>query len=262
MTAAAAAGLVALVGLASIAATQARGRAALEVKNRELADANAKVQARYDLAVDAIKTFHTGVSEDFLLKEEKFKDLRNRLLKSAADFYGKLGALLGKEKDFASRRALAASNFELADLTDKVGRKEDALAAHRAVLAAREALAAEPGADAATKAEVGLSLTAIANLLTSTEQTDEALATYRRSESLLAALAESEPSARAALATCRAQLGFLLYLTGKSAEALAVYKMALADQEAQASANDASSDARNDLAGTRVRIGVLLYEHG
>src|SRR6516164_495980 len=183
VTAAAAAGLVALVGLASVAATQAQGRAALEVKNRELAAANAKVQARYDLAVDAIKTFYTGVSEDFLLKEEKFKDLRNRLLKSAADFYGKLGAMLGKEKDFVSRRALAASNFELADLTDKVGRKEDALAVHRAVLAAREALAAESGTGAATKAEVGLSLTAIATLLTSTEQTDEALATYRRSES-------------------------------------------------------------------------------
>ena len=69
-------------------------------------------------------------------------------MKSAADFYGKLGALLGKETDLASRRALAAANFELADLTDKVGRKEDALAAHRAVLAAREAPAAEPGADA------------------------------------------------------------------------------------------------------------------
>ena len=116
--------------------------------NAELSRSRAAVQARYDLAVDAIKTFHTGVSEDFLLKQDQFKELRDRLLKSASDFYGKLGALLGKETDFASRRALAASNFELAELTAKVGRNEDALAAHRAVLAAREALAAEPGADA------------------------------------------------------------------------------------------------------------------
>ena len=95
-------------------------------------------------------------------------------------------------------------------------------------------------------------------MLTSTEQTDEALATYRRSESLLAGLAESEPSARAALAACRIELGFLLYLTGKSAEALAVYKLALADQEAQAAARDASNDVRHGLARTLVRIGVLL----
>ena len=126
------------------------------------------------------------MSEDFLLKEEKFKDLRNRLLKSASDFYGKLSALLGKETDFASRRALAKSNFELAELTDKVGRQEDALAAHRAVLAAREALAAEPGADTGVKTDVGRSLTAVAQLLHSTGKDDEALATYRRSESLLA----------------------------------------------------------------------------
>ena len=72
------------------------------------------MQARYELAVDAIKTFHTGVSEDFLLKQEQFKELRDRLLKSASDFYGKLGALLGKESDLASRRALGQANFELA----------------------------------------------------------------------------------------------------------------------------------------------------
>jgi eukaryotic-like serine/threonine-protein kinase len=262
VTASAAAGIVALIGVASVAAIQANARAALEIKNSELAVANVKVQARYDLAVDAIKTFHTGVSEDFLLKEEKFKDLRDRLLKSASGFYGKLGALLGSEKDFASRRALARANFELADLTDKVGRKEDALAAHRAVLAAREALVAEPGSDTAAKAEVGMSLTAIANLLASTNQTDEARTTYHRSESLLAGVAESEPSARAVLADCRRQLGFLLYLTGKPGEALDAYKLALADQEALAAAPDASNDLREGLAASRVRIGVLLLNTG
>ncbi len=43
--------------------------------------------------MDAIKTFHTGVSEDFLLKEPQFKALRDRLLRSASDYYGKLAAL-------------------------------------------------------------------------------------------------------------------------------------------------------------------------
>src|SRR5208282_5083974 len=118
-----------------------------------------------DLAVDAIKTFHTGVSEDFLLKQDQFKDVRDRLLNSASDFYGKLGALLGKESDLASRRALWQANYEVAELTGKVGKLEDALAAHRQVLAAREALAAEPGAHTKVKADVGRSLTAIAWLL-------------------------------------------------------------------------------------------------
>src|SRR5215469_6145401 len=112
--------------------------------------------------MEAIQTFHTGVSEDFLLKEEQFKSLRDRLLESAGDFYGKLGALLKGATDRSSRQALSRANFELAELTAKVGRKEDALAAHRRVLAAREALAAEPGVDPEMKIEVGRSLTEVA----------------------------------------------------------------------------------------------------
>ena len=153
--------LAVLGGLAAVAAVQTAANAQLsaalarETKanmdlgaaNAELKNSRAAVQARYELAVEAIKTFHTGVSEDFLLKQEQFKEVRDRLLKSASDFYGKLGALLGKESDLASRRALWQANFELARLTDKVGTPEDALAAHRQVLAAREALAAEFPAD-------------------------------------------------------------------------------------------------------------------
>ena len=126
------------------------------------------------------------MSEDFLLKEEKFKDLRDRLLRSAADFYGKLGALLGKETDIASRRALAQSNFELADLTDKVGRKEDALAAHRCGAGGARGSGGRAGAGVVAKVDIGRSLMAVAGLLDATGKTDEAVATYRRAESLLA----------------------------------------------------------------------------
>src|SRR5262249_50662757 len=145
-----------------------------------LGEANAKVIARFDLAVNAIQTFHTGVSEDLLLQQGQFKELRDRLLKSAADFYGKLSALLGRDTDLAARRALAASNFKLAELTGKVGRKEDALKMHRATLDALEGLAAGPGADTALKADVGQCLTSIAFLLEESGKADEALATYRR----------------------------------------------------------------------------------
>ena len=263
-----AAGLLLLAMLAGIAGTtwglvrEAKANANLARTNSELTRSKAAVQARYDLAVDAIKTFHTGVSEDFLLKQDQFKELRDRLLKSAADFYGKLGALLGKETDLASRRALAASNFELANLTDKVGRKEDALAAHRAVLATREALAAEPGTDAGATADVARSLLAVASLLHRTGKSDESLAAYHRSESLLANAAASDPAARAELANCRSRLGFVLVTEGKKAEALAAYKLARSDQEALAAAPGAVKEARRDLAETNIRTGFLLWETG
>jgi tetratricopeptide (TPR) repeat protein len=251
----AAVALAIIGGTATVIAVQARA-------NAELRAANHRVEQRYELAVDAIKTFHTGVSEDFLLKQDQFKDLRDRLLKSAADFYGKLGALLGQETDLSSRRALAQAGFELAELTEKVGRKEDALAAHRAVLARREAMAAGSRASPETKVDVGRSLTAVAALLESTGQTGEAEATYRKAESLLAEPARSSPSARAALGDCRSRLGSLLSSTGRVEDALAAYRLARADQEALAGPADTTGEARRDLADTIRRIGLLLEDLG
>jgi serine/threonine-protein kinase len=265
VTAAAVALFAALAGLGAVAGVQAKANGELTALNSrlnrsniELAAEKARVQERFDLAMEAIETFHTGVSEDFLLKEEQFKSLRDRLLKSAGDFYGKLGALLKDATDRPSRHALSRANFELAELTAKVGRKEDALAAHHRVLAAREALAAEPGADGEVKVEVGRSLMEVASLLEATGKTPEALATYRSSESLLSNPAATAPAARAALAECRSRMGWLLSATGKNAEALAAYRLARSEQEALAGAPGAARDARHELAATIKRIGILL----
>ncbi len=196
VTAAAVALLAGVVGLSAVLVVQTRAKAELAASlkrettaNAALTRSQAAVQARYDLAVEAIKTFHTGVSEDFLLKQDQFKEVRDRLLKSASDFYGKLGALLGNESDLASRRALWQANFEVARLTDKVGKPEDALSAYRQVLAARLALAAEFPANPEIRADVGRSLTAVAVLLESIGKTVEADATYRKAENLLVKLA-------------------------------------------------------------------------
>jgi serine/threonine-protein kinase len=262
LTAAAVAAVVALTGLGAVAAVQTRGRLTLEAKNLELRAANIRAERRYELAADAIRTFHTGVSEDFLLKERQFKELHDLLLKSASGFYERLGHLLDQETDFGSRRALAAANFELAKLTAKVGRVEDALAAHRAALAAREALASGAGADGGLTFEVGLSLTEVGRLLAATGQADEALTTYRRAEAQLSGPAGSDPSALAALAACRMYMGDLLARTGKRAEGLAAYRRARSDQEAPAAASGAPGPARSDLADSRYRIAHLLTEMG
>jgi eukaryotic-like serine/threonine-protein kinase len=253
--------LALLVGLFAVLAVQAKANADLAAKNKELLDAQAKVQARYELAVEAIKTFHTGVSEDFLLKEEQFKDVRNRLLKSASDFYGKLGALLGKESDPGSRRALWQANYEVAYLTTKIGRTEDAISAHRQVLAARRALAAEFPAESEMKAEVGRSLVDLGALLDFTGRNKEAEATFREAESLLVKLVTTNANsgaARTSLARCRSRLGWVLQATGRNAEALSAYRLARADQEMLAAIPGASADAGNFLAATINRIALLL----
>src|SRR5262249_18538171 len=67
-----------LVGLALVVGTVGTtwGLILAARSNTDLTRSQAAVQARYELAVDAVKTFHTGVSEDFLLQQDQFKELR------------------------------------------------------------------------------------------------------------------------------------------------------------------------------------------
>jgi serine/threonine-protein kinase len=116
VTAAAGALVAGIIGLAAVLAVQTKAKAelaqslaretranvALAAVNEELTRSRAAVQARYELAVEAIKTFHTAVSEDFLLKQDQFRELRNRLLKSASEFHRRLGALLKGQTDLPS----------------------------------------------------------------------------------------------------------------------------------------------------------------
>jgi eukaryotic-like serine/threonine-protein kinase len=265
VTGAAAALLAGVVGLSAVLAVQARANAALEDKNAALLAANAKIAARYNLAVDAVKTFHTGVSKDFLLKEEKFKDLRDRLLNSAAGFYEKLGALLEDATDLPSRRALLKANYEVACLAYQVGRKEDALALHLRVLAGREALAKLAGADPATAVDVARSLVAVGAAMEATGKSDEALATYVRARSVVATSDGSPPkdaAARSAFADAGCRAGDLLRTIGRTSEARRALEQARDLEAALAAADPKDNDRQTALANSHVNLGILLMTTG
>ena len=111
VTAATVAVLAVILGLGAVAGVQARANGELRSLNDRLTRANAelaaeksRVQERFDLAMEVIQTLHTGVSEDFLLKEVQFKGLHDRLLKSAGDFYIRLAELVKDRADRDSRR--------------------------------------------------------------------------------------------------------------------------------------------------------------
>jgi serine/threonine-protein kinase len=277
--AAGAAVLVALAGLGVVLVVQAWANDRLKAANTDLAVANARViranaglqaanaqvQARYELAMDAIRTFHTGVSEDFLLKEPNFQGLRDRLLNSASEFYGKLGAMLGRQTDLASRRAVAQAGFEVAELTAKVGRQEVALAAHRRVLADREALAGEHSSDEELQADVGLSLLEVGRLLAEIGRTDEGLAALDRARAVLRELADDHPEAvryRDALARAHHYTGDLHWAAGRYAESAEFHGRARAIWEALAEANPAVGRFRNDRARSDLYRGANLFMLG
>ena len=138
---AAASVMVALVGLTAVIAVQNRANAALtdanarlesanqrEVKaNADLKAANERERSRFALSQEAIRTFHTGVSEDLLLKQKEFDALLIKLLRGARDFYQKLERLLEGQADRESRMSLGHAYREVGELTPQIDTLQDAL---------------------------------------------------------------------------------------------------------------------------------------
>src|SRR5262249_30238429 len=109
------------------------------------------------------------------------------------------------------------------------------------------------------------SLVTVASLLHKAGQTDDALATCRKAESLLAVTEGSASTAdpvRETLASIRWLLGRLLHYTGYTEQGLACLRQARGEQEALASLPGATIDVRRDLAGTLRVMGDQLFLTG
>jgi serine/threonine-protein kinase len=238
-------------------------RADLANKNAALAEEQAKVEARFELAQKAIALFHTGVSEDALLKNAEFKELRTKLLKEAAGFYDDLKKLLEGQTDARSRQALAAAYFQLGELTDKIGDKKEALAVHRKALALRRELAAE-GADVEARLDVARSLRMEGTLLYLTGDLTGALRAWEEQRDIATALeAESATDAvRAILARSHISIGAVRWAMGKPEEALTAWRKALAIRQKLADANPAVAEFQQALAQSHFNIGTGLNDTG
>ena len=172
---------VALIGSAVVLAVQAQANGRLHQANADLEAANAREKQRFELAMDAIGLFHGEVSADLLLKERQFEGLRTKLLKAAADFYGRLEGLLKGQADGPSRADLGKAYAELAELTAEVGDQTAAVAVYSKALEVRRALASEPRAGAETKLDLARTLYDAGYLMNATGDTTGALAGYEES---------------------------------------------------------------------------------
>jgi tetratricopeptide (TPR) repeat protein len=258
VTAATAALVVATVGLASVLAVQARA-------NSQLKEANGQIQARFNLALEAIKTFHTGVSEDVLLTNDNLAPVRDRLLQEAAEFYQRLGGQLFGQADRGSRRALGQAYHEMAILAGEIGATERALAGHRQSLAVRRGLAEGAGADSEATDEVGRSLIDLGDLLKDTGRTDEARTSYEEARTLLDGLTRANPAVtqfRYDLADSHQDIGILLRETGQPGAALASYQAARAILQELADANPTITKFQHGLANSHHNVGIVLSETG
>jgi serine/threonine-protein kinase len=271
--------LVAIAGLMAVLAVQTRANVQLRQANVNLATANAKVtranaqlqagsereRQRFDLAIAAIRRYHTDVSEDFLVKEDQFKDLRDRLLRDAVEFYRKLEGLLSSQTDVRSRQALARAYEEVGELTGMIGLFPGALEAHRNALEVRRALADWDTSDPAAGTDVARSLTAVGIVLGQSGRNDEALASFKEARSVLGGLVGSG-LARATISGEFARIwywtGWMHYRSGRAAEAKAAHEAALAIAAGPATARTDLVDNQRILSWCRNDIGIVLLQEG
>src|SRR5262249_30711031 len=158
VTAAAAALVVALVGLGAVSTVQTKARNDLDRKNGELDRKNGELaQANIDLdlqrrraeanetqAIDAVKRFGDVIAEEPLLKDTlELKDLRKRRLKDPLASFGGLRERL--QVDRAPRpeslARLASASSGLGYLTAEIGDAQDAMTAYQESLAILQKLA-------------------------------------------------------------------------------------------------------------------------
>ena len=157
------------------------------------------------------------------------------------------------------------ANFELAELTYKVGKPADALAAHRQVLAAWESLAAEAPAKPEIKADVGRQPDG-RRLLAGHHRTNHRVGGVIPQGRGTTCHPGPEDCEGRGGAGCPGEMPVESRLAtpehGPQRRALSVYRLARADQEALAAAPGATAESRRQLADTINRVAILLKTTG
>jgi tetratricopeptide (TPR) repeat protein len=281
VTAAGAAVLVALVGTAAVLAVQTRANTELQAANYEMAVANMKVsranvdlaaanereRARFALAQEAIRTFHSGVSEDVLLKQNEFDALRTKLLRGARDFYRKLENLLEGQADRVSRKALGRAYLEIAEISATIESRDAAVAVARNAAALFEALSREDAADVDARRELARSWNLFARHRYGQDGgKDECRTAFARVRQLLEPLANAQPpdaQAQRELADTYEALAFDLSIqTGHADKGLELMSRARAILEDLAKAEPSDVQLLSRLASLCSTQGLMLSSAG
>jgi serine/threonine protein kinase len=232
--------------------------------------ANRKAQARFGLAMEAVRVFTTGASEDVILKEKALEGLRKKLLGQSQTFYEKLRGSLQGETDRPSRAALADAMFDAGVLYARVNSSREALETLRQSLSLRTAMITKQRGDPAAWRELGRIHLACAEILDSLKRVDEARAELIKAREAIGPLARELPAeggVRRLEAETESLEGRLLIDAGRPNEgrsalgrAQALYEDLIQDDPPYTlpTASDGPTEYRRGLAEVLVRIGDSL----
>jgi serine/threonine-protein kinase len=282
VTGAAAAGIVALMGLGIVSAVQTRARADLDRKNGELTQANARLneanialniqrnraEANETEAINAVKRFRDAVAGNRELKNNPaLEGLRKTLLKEPLAFFRSLRERLLASRDTRPEALvwLANAAHDYAHLTDEIGDVRDGLKAHDDGQAIWELLARTDPSNPEYQRGLASILLCRGRFLRTTGHTTDALASMEAARTIHERLARDEPTVaqfQRDLAISHTSIGRLLSETGRPAEALASLEAARTVLERLARDEPTVARFQADLAESHNSIGRLLRDKG
>jgi serine/threonine-protein kinase len=259
--------LVALAGLSAVLVGQSRANHTLrlsrdaERKAREMADSQTA------LAMEAVRDYYTGVSEDVLLKQSALTELRTKLLRRPQQFYLQLKASLesGQREEPVTLARLAAADFNLGKLTADIGSREDAIAAHLQALEIRQALLNDYPGVADFRSALAESHHHLGTLYYAVGRASDAESAWQEAARLLKALADDHPDViryRADLTKSQNNLGIAYHASGHMDRAESAWTEARDVLRGLAAAHPDSDEYQGTLGKTQINLGTLYGATG
>jgi eukaryotic-like serine/threonine-protein kinase len=245
-------------GIAAIQFQRSFYRERQLLQNERRARDLAEDQSR--LAMDAIRTYHTGVSQDALLRQPELKELRKSLLLGAHDFYLRLKENLEgrRSNDPATRLKLAQACMDLGRLATQIGSMKDARASYEQALALHRGLADEFPENKTHQRDLANNYNALGDLDTKTGRYDDAETALQRALRIQGELVNQLPDEdqyRNDLAGTNSKLGTVYHLIDKLELARSAHSTAMAIRETLVREHPDNETYRNDLALAHHNLG-------
>ena len=261
----AAAVAVALVGLAV-------GMALLTEKNSQLASANSseqlareKAQRRFELAMESVEKYYSGVSEDVILKQPELEQLRTKLLDSARDFYDKLRLELEDDPDPDAKAAMASAYLGIAQVNRDLGNEDNAFIAFQSAVELGRELAELDDCPPNHRKQLAVTYKHLGVLQRSMLQTEEARESLGESIKIAHQLVEDHPNVaeyQYILARSYNSLANNLKVTGSLQEALLMYQKAQAILDDLAKRQTDDPEIQLGLGMVQANLGQLYRDLG
>jgi serine/threonine protein kinase len=223
----------------------------------------AAAETARDSARDVLDAMTSDIAGDALVRQQEISEEQKRFLVGALDHY-RAFAREGAD-DEPGRRRIAAAAYRLGQIEDRLGRREEAVAAFRQSLQSYEALSAADPTETRYLREMANCHNCLGCELSNLGQRRQDEAHHRQALAIREKLATENPNAadyRRELSATYYNLGLLLAESDRKSEAREQLESAVAVREKLAAETPLSSVGGRELAAARTALANVLVDLG